>query len=152
MFPSWSPNQPEITDLIVSHDYATLERLPVRKLDVLAVLAKFRNQKATAAVNAIPECDGVLDAIAVDRLLLTVHWEMQRLAEEFFHGHRVRELLKPVISAIRLNGFRGPLRVVDIGCGIGYVIRWRKRCPNLPLDRGNPSFSWCRSALFLAPA
>jgi SAM-dependent methyltransferase len=132
VFPSWSPNQPEITDLIVSHDQATLERLPVRKLDVLAVLAKFRNQKATAAVNAIPECDGVLDAIAVDRLLLTVHWEMQRLAEEFFHGHRVRELLKPVISAIRLNGFREPLRVVDIGCGIGYVIRWLAARTTLP--------------------
>jgi hypothetical protein len=51
--------------------------------------------------------------------LLAVHWEMQRLAEEFFHGHRVRELLEVVILTIRANGFRGPLRIVDVGSGVG---------------------------------
>lgn len=124
MFASLIPDQPEITDLIINHDPATLERLPVRKHDVLAVFSKFHNQKALAAVHAIPERDGFLDPLAVDRLLLTIHWEMQRLAEEFFHGHRVRQLLDPLISTLRAEGFRGPIRIVDVGSGIGYVIRW----------------------------
>jgi len=102
----------------------TLERKPVRKQDVLAVFSAFRNQKAVAAVQALQERNGFLDPHAIDRLLLAVHWEMQRLAEEFFHGHRVRELLEVVILTIRANGFRGPLRIVDVGSGIGYVIRW----------------------------
>jgi len=124
VFASLIPDQPEITDLIINHDPATLDRLPVRKHDVLAVFSKFQNQKALAAVLAIPERDGFLDPLAVDRLLLTIHWEMQRLAEEFFHGHRVRQLLDPLISALRAEGFRGPIRIVDVGTGIGYVIRW----------------------------
>jgi hypothetical protein len=110
----------------------TLERQAVRKQDVLAVFSAFRNQKAVAAVQALPERNGFLDSQAIDRLLLAVHWEMQRLAEEFFHGHRVRELLEVVILTIRANGFRGPLRIVDVGSGIGYVIRWIAARTSLP--------------------
>jgi len=124
VFASWNPAQPEITDLIVQHDPDTLERLPVRKQDVLEVFAKFGNRKAIRAVEALPERDGLLDAKEVDRLLITTHWEMQRLGEEFYHGPRVYELLRAVIDAIRGNGFKGTLRVVDVGCGIGYDIRW----------------------------
>jgi hypothetical protein len=35
VFRSWNPSQPEITDLIVQHDARTLERMKVRKQDVL---------------------------------------------------------------------------------------------------------------------
>jgi hypothetical protein len=35
------------------------------------------------AVEQLPEMDGILDEKAIDRHLLKVHWEMQRLAEEF---------------------------------------------------------------------
>jgi len=125
-------DQPEITDLIVSHDPGTLERLPVRKESVLDTFGSFQNRQAMAAVRAIPDHNGFLDRAAVDRLLLTVHWEMQRLAEEFFHGHRVSELLGTVISALRAQGFQGPVRVVDVGCGIGYVIRWLAARTTLP--------------------
>jgi SAM-dependent methyltransferase len=83
-------------------------------------------------VSAIPDRDGFLDPLAVDRLLLTVHWEMQRLAEEFFHGQRVSELLGTVLSTLRAEGFKGPLRVVDVGCGIGYVVRWLAARTALP--------------------
>jgi SAM-dependent methyltransferase len=125
MFPaSFNPAQPEITDLIVRHDPATLERLVVDKDQVLDTFLSFRNRQAMAAVRAIPARDGFLDTQAVDRLMLAVHWEMQRLAEEFFHGRRVYELLKVVLAAIEAGGIVGPLRVVDVGCGIGYVIRW----------------------------
>jgi SAM-dependent methyltransferase len=132
VFPFLNEAQPEITDLIVSHDPATLARIPVRKQDVLDVFETFHNQRALAAVRTIPERDGFLDLRAVDRLLLTVHWEMQRLAEEFFHGQRVYELLVSVVSALRAQGFKGPIRVVDVGCGIGYVIRWLAARTSLP--------------------
>jgi 2-polyprenyl-3-methyl-5-hydroxy-6-metoxy-1,4-benzoquinol methylase len=56
---------------------------------------------------------------------------MQRLAEEFFHGLRVFELLTVVLNAFEANGIPRPVRVVDVGCGIGYVIRWLAARTNL---------------------
>lgn len=124
MFHAWNPTQPEITDLIVRHDPRTLDRLPVRKQEVLEVFAKFQNRQALRAVEALASTDGLLDPREIDRLLVTIHWEMQRLGEEFYHGPRVYEALRSIISAIRANGFVGPLHIVDVGCGIGYTLRW----------------------------
>ena len=124
MFASWNPSQPEITDLIVQHDPRTLERVRVRKQEVLDTFLRYANRQAMRAVQAFPEQEGFLDEKEIDRHLLKVHWEMQRLAEEFYHGHRVWELLRVVIAAIRKAGLRETLRIVDVGCGIGYVIRW----------------------------
>jgi 2-polyprenyl-3-methyl-5-hydroxy-6-metoxy-1,4-benzoquinol methylase len=124
MLPAWNPAQPEITDLIVQHDSCTLRRLPVLKQKLVEVFARFRNRRALRAVLALPEKAGILDDREIDVLLLTVHWEMQRLAEEFYHGHRVWELLRPVVASIRQAGVRETLRIVDVGCGIGYTTRW----------------------------
>ena len=124
MFASWNPAQPEITDLIVRHDPHTLARLPVRKQNVLDVFAAFHNRQAIRAVEALPSRKGVLDPLEIDRLLVTIHWEMQRLGEEFYHGPRVYATVSAVISAIRSSGLTGAIRVVDIGCGIGYTLRW----------------------------
>jgi 2-polyprenyl-3-methyl-5-hydroxy-6-metoxy-1,4-benzoquinol methylase len=124
MFHSWNPVQPEITDLIVKHDPGTLHRLPVCKQNILEVFSHFRNRKALRAVLALPEKAGVLDDHEIDVILLTVHWEMQRLAEEFYHGQRVWGLLRPVVASIRQAGIRDTLRIVDVGCGIGYTTRW----------------------------
>lgn len=124
IFPSWNPAQPEITDLIVQHDADTLQRLPVSKQSVVDAFSRFGNRKALRAVRALPENDGLLDEREIDALLLTVHWEMQRLAEEFYHGRRVWEVLKPLIAAVRNAGHRETLRIVDVGCGIGYTTRW----------------------------
>jgi SAM-dependent methyltransferase len=49
---------------------------------------------------------------------------MQRLAEEFYHGHRVWELLRCVLASIRQAGIRKTLCIADVGCGIGYTVRW----------------------------
>jgi SAM-dependent methyltransferase len=57
-------------------------------------------------------------------MMIRIHNEIQILSEEFYHGQRVYELLAPLISSLRERGIKGPYRVVDIGCGIGYVIRW----------------------------
>lgn len=124
MFPSWNSAQPEITDLIVRYDPGTLQRLPVRKQELLEVFSRFHNRKALRAIRALPEDAGILDDREIDSLLVTVHWEMQRLAEEFYHGHRVWELLRPIVASIRQAGIRETLRIVDVGCGIGYTTRW----------------------------
>jgi 2-polyprenyl-3-methyl-5-hydroxy-6-metoxy-1,4-benzoquinol methylase len=124
MFPAWNPFQPEITDLISRYDAHTLKRLPVRKQDVLDIFSRYHNRKALRAVLALPENSGILDDREIDVLLLTVHWEMQRLAEEFYHGHRVWALLRHVVASIRKAGVREKLHLIDVGCGIGYTTRW----------------------------
>src|SRR5215217_3690004 len=115
---------PEISDAIVSFDPITLQRKPVKKADVLVQFKELRNHEAVRIVERIPERDGVLDPAAVDKILITSHCEMQRMSEEFQHGKRVAELLKPILDALRDGGVQNPIRIVDIGCGTGFVIRW----------------------------
>src|SRR5829696_2383274 len=115
---------PEISDAIVSFDPVTLQRKPVKKADVLAEFRELGNHEAVRIVQQIPERDGTLDPTAVDKLLITSHCEMQRMSEEFQHGKRVAELLKPILNALRDGGVQTPIRIVDIGCGTGFVIRW----------------------------
>ena len=115
---------PEISDAIVSFDPETLQRAPVVKSDVLRQFSDYRNRTAVRVVERIPERDGVLDPAAVDRLLVTSHCEMQRMSEEFQHGRRVGELLRPVIKALHEGGVANPIRIVDIGCGTGFIVRW----------------------------
>jgi hypothetical protein len=107
----------------VQHDPETLERLPVKKQEILRIFEDFSNGRAARVIEQLPATDGFLDPIAVDRTMLAVHWEMQRLAEEFYHGNRVYKILREIVATLRSNGFAGPIRVVDVGCGIGYTIR-----------------------------
>lgn len=115
---------PEISDAIVSFDPITLQRKPVKKADVMVQFKELRNHEAARIVEQIPEQDGVLDPAAVDKILITSHCEMQRMSEEFQHGKRVAELLKPILNALRDGGVKNPIRIVDIGCGTGFVVRW----------------------------
>jgi len=135
MFRSWNTAQPEITDLIIGYDPVTLQRLPVRKKDVTAIFEKFQNRQALRAIDQLPARNGILDGSQIDRLFLKVHWEMQRLAEEFYHGPRVYEVLRALIATLRAGGHSGPLRIVDVGCGIGYTIRWLAACTPLASQR-----------------
>ena len=120
--------QPEISDEIVSYDPSTCARAGVRKGEVERLFESLGNRRAARIVRRLPERDGFLDPDAVDRLLVTVHCEMQRMSEEFQHGRRVLELLKPLAEAV---GARRRLRVVDLGCGTGYVVRWLAACGGL---------------------
>jgi SAM-dependent methyltransferase len=115
---------PEISDAIVSFDPETLQRRPVVKSQVLEQFSELGNVKARRIVERIPDRDGILDTEAVDRLLVTSHCEMQRMSEEFQHGKRVGELLNPLLKALREGGLNRRIRIVDIGCGTGFVVRW----------------------------
>ena len=114
----------EISDLIVGFDPVTLARLPVHKKAVVDRFLSEGNRAAAKVVAALPEKDGVLDPTAVDRLLIRVHCELQGLSEEFQHGARVAELLRPLLEALRLCKIPPPYRIVDVGCGPGFVVRW----------------------------
>ena len=115
---------PEISDAIVSFDPETLKRRPVLKSHVLQQFSELDNRAAMRVVERLPERDGVLDPAVVDQLLITSHCEMQRMSEEFQHGKRVGELLKPILKALREGGLERRIRMVDIGCGTGFVVRW----------------------------
>jgi SAM-dependent methyltransferase len=115
---------PEISDAIVSFDPVTLQRKPVKKSDLVVQFTELGNHEAVRIVQQIPERDGALDPAAVDKILITSHCEMQRMSEEFQHGKRVAELLKAILNALRHGGVQNPIRIVDIGCGTGFVVRW----------------------------
>ena len=114
----------EISDEILSFDPATLRREPVVKKAVVEKFLARGNRRAARIVGRMPERDGLLDPEAVDRRLVSVHCEMQRISEEFQHGQRVAELLHPMLQALRSTGVVRPIRIVDVGCGTGFVLRW----------------------------
>lgn len=115
---------PEISDLVVDFDPETLARRDVRKDAVLAALAAHGMARAAAIVADWPAPRGVLDEVHVDGVLVRSHLEMQRLSEEFQQGARMARLLQPLVDAARGSRRGRPPRVVDVGCGLGYVTRW----------------------------
>lgn len=123
----------EISDLITAWDPGTGARLPVFAADVVARLRAAGDDRAARIVERMPVCDGVLEPEPVDRLLVRVHTELQRLSEELHMVRRFARILKPLLSAAREAGYRG-LRVVDTGSGIGYVIRALAACGELGAD------------------
>ena len=114
-------DRPEISDLIVQYDLATLERIPVQREEALQ---KCFSWYARSVIASIPHNDGILCEATVDRMLLEAHQELQRLWEEFFHAQRIASILKTLVKSLRSMGIDRKIRVVDIGCGIGYVLRW----------------------------
>ncbi|MEU3455108.1 class I SAM-dependent methyltransferase [Micromonospora sp. NPDC006766] len=112
----------EISDLVIRHDPATGARLPVRRDEVLSALRTAGDRRGARIAAALPHHDGMLDENAVERLLVRTHTELQRLNEELRIAEQLAELLGPLLTAVARDGER-PL-VVDVGCGIGYAIRW----------------------------
>lgn len=119
-------HQLEISDLITAVDPRTGHRLPVRRAEVIRRLRESDDERAAGIVAGLPtDRDGVLDPHAVDHLLISVHTELQRLSEELRIGARLVHLLGPLFTAIRTaTGQPGPYRLVDVGCGLGYAVRW----------------------------
>lgn len=111
----------EITDLLWSVD-ADRAPLPVMKADLVARLTSLGQHHAARIVSRMPVVNGSLDPGYVDALGLRVHRELQRLGEELQFGRRVAALLGPVVTELR-RSVGGPVRVVDVGCGLGFVVR-----------------------------
>jgi SAM-dependent methyltransferase len=127
-------DRPEISDLVVDYDPDTLVRRPVPKARVLATLRGHGMRAAQRIVEAFPAREGVLDAAHVDAVLVSAHLELQRLHEEFLMGYRVSEVLVAVWEGLRRAGAPRPYHVVDLGCGLGFVLRWMARHGRLGPD------------------
>ncbi len=112
----------EISDLVVDYDPHTLERRPVSRSKVVSTLRDNGQRWAARIAEEIPSSGDILDPAAVDEALLRAHAEIQRLSEEFCQERRTWLLLPPLLQSLRERGI-SPIRVVDVGCGIGYVIR-----------------------------
>ena len=108
----------EITDLLWSFDESG-ERLPIRRDAAAEVLLSHGQRRAARIVRRMAVGGGELDPVAVDALGLRVHRELQRLGEELQLGRRVAELVAELVGALP----PGPVRLVDVGCGLGHVLR-----------------------------
>jgi len=116
------PRLLEITDLVVALDPAGGRR-PVEVEQVRARLMAAGQTRAARIVASMPSRNGVLVASAVDALVIRVHCELQRLSEELQLPRRVAHWLRVWLPPLTKRGM-GPVRVVDVGCGLGYVLRW----------------------------
>ncbi|MFG2621913.1 class I SAM-dependent methyltransferase [Streptomyces sp. NPDC048507] len=114
----------EISDLITATDPHSGARLPVRRGEVVHQLREAGDRWGARIVAGLP-VDGqdVLDPQAVDRLMISVHTELQRLSEELRIGERLVHVLGPLFEAVRATA-PGRLRLVDVGSGLGYAVRW----------------------------
>lgn len=111
----------EISDIIVQYEPSSLRRLPVSRDEAIH---KSSSRYAESIISAIPHNNGILCENAVDQILLDSHKELQRLCEEFYHAQRISKIIQSMVQSIRSMGIQRKIRLVDIGCGIGYILRW----------------------------
>jgi SAM-dependent methyltransferase len=117
----------ELTDLISCWEPLTGRRSVPRSvvLDRLRASGQHRAMRIARRLPARGDVRGdFLDDEAVDALLIRVHCELQRLSEELQQGRRVAERLGGWVAELRAQDPARPVRVVDVGCGLGYVLRW----------------------------
>lgn len=115
------PGPLEITDLLWPVDAAGRE-LPVRRDEAMAALTSRGQRRAARLVERMPHREGVIDRSFLSDLALRVHCELQRLGEELQLDRRVAHYLGPHLERLRELG-SGRITVVDIGCGLGHVLR-----------------------------
>jgi len=112
----------ELSDLVVDYDPDTLERRDVLLDTVLSRLPSPASARRVA--RSLAADGGVLDRARVDAVLVRSHLELQRLHEEFRVGALMRDLVAPMIAVARQRAGGRRLRVVDLGCGMGFAVRW----------------------------
>lgn len=114
----------ELSDLIVDYDPIDGQRRAVAREQVLDRLHASGQRRAQQLARALPHDGRYLNAVACDAILYRAHVELQRLNEEFLQGERLLSVIKPLITGLKAAGERPPFRVVDVGCGLGYSVRW----------------------------
>lgn len=115
------PDKLEVLDVLWASDDDGM-RLPVAKAQAIERLHASDQPDAARLVEAIADTGGVLDEEAVDNAFLAVHLELARLSEFVHVPQRMAHSLRPIVERLRQSG-QGPVRVVDLGCGIGYDVR-----------------------------
>ena len=108
----------EISDLITP--------APASRSGAAARLRGSGQEHAARLVERMPAAGDVLDPDHVAALMRRVHAELQRLGEELQLPQRVSEDL----GSLREQVGRPLRRVVDLGCGSGYVLRWLSHDPS----------------------
>jgi SAM-dependent methyltransferase len=119
-----SARRVEITDLLWECDEVTGERRPVDIERMAARLEASGQRRAARIARSLPSRHGFLDEQGADALMLRVHCELQRLGEELQLPRRLAEALRSWALPLLDQQPQTPVRVVDVGCGLGYVTRW----------------------------
>ena len=96
--------------------------MPVVKDDVVQTLLSRGQPRAARLVARMPAEDGCIEAGYLDALGLRIHRELQRLGEELQLDRRMAALLLEPLRRLGASS-AGPVSVVDVGCGLGYVVR-----------------------------
>lgn len=113
----------EVLDVLWDSAAPSGERVPVRKADARSRLSDRGQDRAARLVDAIPaRGDGTLDTGAVDEIFLAVHLELARLSEFVHVPQAMAASLRPIIARLR-EETTGSIRVVDVGCGVGFDTR-----------------------------
>ena len=118
------PARVELTDLLWQCEQGTGERRPVDLEAVASRLEASGQRRAARIARSLPSRGGFLDEQVADALMLRVHCELQRLGEELQLPRRMAETLTSWARPLLRAQPHAPLRVVDVGCGLGYVTRW----------------------------
>lgn len=111
-------DRPELSDLLVDYDRDGRRR-PVSRRAVVGRLRAAGDGWGQRILARIPSHDDTLEEPVVDALLVAAHRELQRLNEEFQQGPRLLELVRALVAVAPPRP-----RIVDVGCGIGYIGRW----------------------------
>lgn len=113
----------EVLDVLWDSEMPSGDRLPVNKADALAQLTDRGQHKAARLIEDLPaRADGTFEEGPVDHIFLAVHLELARLSEFVHVPQRMASSLAPVVARLR-DEAGGTIRVVDVGCGIGFDTR-----------------------------
>ncbi|MDN4479652.1 class I SAM-dependent methyltransferase [Demequina muriae] len=113
----------EVLDVLWDVEMPSGDRLPVHKADARAKLEDRGQQRAARMLDGLPvRKDGTLEEVPVDQVFLAVHLELARLSEFVHVPQRMASSLAPIVAQLR-DDAGGTIRVVDVGCGIGFDTR-----------------------------
>jgi SAM-dependent methyltransferase len=125
----------EITDLLWAFDTHGA-RVPANATAIEEMLRARGQRRAAKIVHRLPRRGADLDSDEIDALGLRVHCELSRLGEELQLGRRIAALVTALLRHLNLEA-GASVRLVDVGCGLGHVLRsiaaWGQLPPSVEL-------------------